>query len=104
MNEEYILNDSTLSENQEEEMLVLDNYEILLDETKKEDFVIGLITDCKKLNIRKEPNVKSEVLCVIDYNSEVIVDDKLSTSDFYAICTSSGIEGFCVRKFVTIQP
>lgn len=46
--------------------------------------VIGVVTDCLKLNIREKPS-------------------KDSNDDWYAVCTATGIEGFCMKKFVAVR-
>lgn len=69
----------------------------------EEEPTSGIVTDCLKLNIRKEPSANSRIVCVIDCLTEVIIDKEESTDEFYKICTVSGIEGFCMKKFITIQ-
>ena len=64
---------------------------------------IGKIRDCDKLNVREEPNLEAKVLCRLDKNSEVEIDKTNSTKDFYKICTSSGISGYCMKKHLSIK-
>lgn len=64
----------------------------------------GVVTDCVRLNIRKEPRIDSEVLCEVNCSTDMLVYEEESTDEFYKICTSSGIEGFCMKKFITILP
>lgn len=65
--------------------------------------VLGVVEGCAKLNVRKNPAADAEVVCVIDRNTKVVIDENESTDEFYKICTVSGIDGFCVKRFVTIQ-
>lgn len=65
--------------------------------------VIGKVCDCKKLNIRKEPDGESEVLDVISNGSEIMIDESESTADFYKVYAESGVEGFCMKKYITVQ-
>lgn len=74
-----------------------------VEEVTKDDPTSGIVTDCLKLNIRKEPSPNSRIVCAIDCLTEVIIDEKESTDEFYKICTVSGVEGFCMKKFITIQ-
>lgn len=74
-----------------------------VEEYAKDEPTSGIVTDCLKLNIRKEPSPNSRIVCAIDCLTEVIIDEKESTDEFYKICTVSGIEGFCMKKFITIQ-
>lgn len=64
--------------------------------------IIGIVTDCLKLNIRKEPNKDSEVVTIVSCLDELQIDPEASTEDWYAICTVAGIEGFCMKKFVAV--
>ena len=64
----------------------------------------GVVVDCLKLNVRNAPNAKADVVCVIDASTKFVIDVAESTDEFYAICTESGAEGYCMRKFVKIIP
>lgn len=63
---------------------------------------VGTVVGCVKLNVRRKPNPISEVLCEIPNAATVLVDDAESTVEFYKICTSAGIEGYCMKKFIEI--
>ena len=52
--------------------------------------VIGVVTDCLKLNIREKPSMDSKVVTVVTCLDE-------------AVCTAAGIEGFCMKKFVAVR-
>ena len=64
---------------------------------------IGFVIDCAKLNVRSEPYIDSNIVCVIPGSTEVEVDEENSTEDFYKICTYSGVEGFCMKKFIQLK-
>lgn len=72
-----------------------------MEATQKES-VFGLVSDCANLRVRKEPNNKAEVLGTIPVNTEVMVDEDESTGEFYKIYTDSGLEGFCMKQFITV--
>lgn len=63
----------------------------------------GVVEGCAKLNVRKAPNASAEVLCVISGGAKVVIDEEESSDDFYKICTVSGVEGYCMKKFVTVR-
>lgn len=65
--------------------------------------VSGVVTDCLRLNVRKEPSSDGEVLTIIDTLSEVVVDVASSSDEFYKICTAAGIEGFCMKKYIALR-
>lgn len=64
---------------------------------------VGVVDDCTMLNVRKEPDAEAEIVCVLKVQSEVTIDEKESTKDFYKICTAAGAEGFCMKKFIRIK-
>ena len=62
--------------------------------------VEGVIVDCLKLNVRAEPRIDADVVCVLDVMSEIKVDVTKSTPEWFKIRTAIGAEGYCMRKFV----
>lgn len=75
--------------------------EPIIDESKH---ISGVVIDCVKLNVREQPNPNADILGIINEGSEVLVNEEESTDDFYKICTPAGLEGYCMRKFVSIMP
>jgi len=67
------------------------------------DILLGIVTGCEKLNVRKEPSSTAAIICEIENRTEVMIEEVESTEDFYKVCTASGIDGFCMRKFIEIQ-
>lgn len=61
----------------------------------------GKVTGCAKLNVRESANATANVLAVINEGSEVVINRIKSTVEFYAVCTAAGIEGYCMKKFIT---
>ena len=51
--------------------------------------VLGVVTECIKLRVRKTPEVGDNVICEIVFASEVLVDLNESTDDFYKITTGA---------------
>lgn len=64
---------------------------------------IGIVVGCEKLNVRKEADKKSEPLCVINKNEEVKINLTESTTYFYKVQTSSGIEGYCMKEYINVK-
>ena len=64
--------------------------------------VKGTVVGCVKLNVREQMNLKSAVLCVLPASStvKVIADEK--HDDWYHIFAETGIEGFCMKKYIQI--
>ena len=63
----------------------------------------GIVTDCLYLNVRKRPDINADVAAVIDALTQVVVDLDASTEDFYKVTTSDGIDGFCMKKYITLS-
>lgn len=64
--------------------------------------VTGIVSDCNRLNVRVAPVANSTVVCAIDKGSEVSITEGESTDEFYKVCTVSGFEGFCMKKYIKI--
>lgn len=80
--------------------------EPIVEEVKQEIVLVdGIVSNCELLNIRKESSKDAEVLCTIGVNTMVKVDltvDK-EAEEFYKIVTPNGVEGYCMKKFITIN-
>lgn len=66
------------------------------------EMIFGVVTDCAKLNVRKAPDVTAPIICTIPRNAEVEVLFEESTDEFYKVLTASGVEGFCMAKYIAI--
>lgn len=65
--------------------------------------VMGIVTGCKKLNIRKAPSKTAEVVDVWDEGDQFMLDLDNSTSEWYKITTETGVEGFCMKQYVVVK-
>lgn len=65
--------------------------------------VKGAVTDCHKLNVRRAPSTNATVVCEIPRGAVVIIDKAKSKKDWYSVCTEAGVEGFCMKKYISIQ-
>lgn len=72
--------------------------ERMIDETK-----MGKVRKCLSLNVRKDPSLGAEILGEILLDSEIEINLAESTEDFYKICTVSGLEGFCMKKYIKVS-
>lgn len=62
--------------------------------------VTGVVSGCAKLNVRAEPTITSDIVCVLDAMSEIEIDISKSNHEWFKICTAIGAEGYCMRKFI----
>ena len=97
-----------MSHKHHEDPVLVDSVEIAED-TRVEEIeeavaeIIGVVTDCLRLNIRKEPNKDSEVASIVNCLDEVKIDPEASTDEWYAVCTVAGVEGFCMKKYIAVR-
>lgn len=66
------------------------------------NIILGTVVSPSGLNIREEPSRNGKVLSVVKDNSTVMIDLDGSENKWYKVCTESGIEGFCMKEYVTI--
>lgn len=97
----------------EAETTVEEVFETVIDEVIKEnvedttveeaELTEGFVIGCSKLNVRAKADKDSEVLCVIESDAEVIVNLDETTMDFFKVCTSAGVEGYCMKKYIAVK-
>lgn len=64
--------------------------------------VNGVVFNCVKLNVREKPVAGSRVVKIIDAGTELAVTTDESFGIFYKVCTTSGVEGYCVKDYVRL--
>lgn len=64
---------------------------------------IGVVVNCEKLNVRKNSSVKSESIGVIVKGTEVEIFEDSSTNDFYSVVTPEGLNGYCMKKYISVK-
>lgn len=81
---------------------VNDNSEIEVEETAEPEPepMYGRVYNTDKLNVREKPDKSANVVCTINRDNKVLIDENLSTDAWYSICTENGIEGFCMKDFI----
>ena len=78
------------------------NEDVVTPKKPEKKKVIGVVSDCVKLNIRNRPEDKAKVLVEVPVLSELEIDKEKSTEKWYKVTTTSGVSGFCMKKFVAI--
>lgn len=70
----------------------------------KKDLKRGVVSvlEYYNLKVRKDPSLDSETICTLVRSDEVEVDMEESTDDFYKVYLPSGVEGYCMKKFIEI--
>lgn len=62
--------------------------------------VTGTVVNCAKLNVRAAANSSAEVVCILDAASEIEINVDKSNPEWFSVCTATGVEGYCMRKFI----
>ena len=74
---------------------------IIEEVSEQEKPVQGLVSGCKRLNVRKKPSINSDVVCVIDDGTEVLVIKSDSTNEWFEVVAVNGEKGYCMKKYIT---
>lgn len=69
----------------------------------KTTFVNGKVVNCNKLNLRKEPSIKAEILMELVYGNRVQVLQDYDDEKFYHVCSEVGIEGYCMKEYISVK-
>jgi hypothetical protein len=69
----------------------------ILDEVKEGK--LFKVSNCKFLNVREEPFLLGEILCVLDLNEEIVV--KGFVEEWAHVVNSAGVEGYVMQAFIT---
>ena len=70
---------------------------------EKEAVMVGVVANCGILNVREKPAITTDVVGTIKRDTEVKIIESESTNEFYKIITSTGMEGFCMKEYITIK-
>lgn len=65
--------------------------------------MFGIVSGCKRLNIRTNPNPNSDVVYVANENNELHIDPEKSTFDWWHVRNAAGIEGYCMKAYIEIK-
>lgn len=69
-------------------------------ETNSGAVATGVVAKCAKLNVRSKPSTTADVITVLNANDILKIDVDKSTDEWFKICTTNGINGYCMRQFV----
>ena len=71
------------------------------------EVTVGVVSNCKMLNVRAEADKKADILCIINVGDEVEIIEEDSTDEFYYVIAGKNrqvsVEGFCMKDFITIK-
>lgn len=73
-----------------------------IEETVEPMMLEGVVSGCAQMYVRSEASVDSEPLGIIKRDTKVQIYESEATDDFYSVCTETGLEGFCMKKFISV--
>lgn len=62
----------------------------------------GIIANCDRLNVRKEPSLDADIIAVVERGDKVVVE-VISNETFYKVCTAAGIEGYAMKAYIAVR-
>lgn len=66
--------------------------------------ITGVVSNCVQLNVRKKPDKKSDVVCVLNQNEKVTVAEGEDRVDgWLEVTTKDGKKGFCMKEYIKIK-
>ena len=78
--------------------------EVTKEATKEADnTVVGYVSGCLKLNIREEGYLGANVVCVVPEKTALLIEVAESNDEWYKVYTETGMEGFCMKQYVTLS-
>lgn len=80
-----------------------DPVETISEVTAEDVLLTGVVTDCFRLNVRKEPDKTADIVSVVDVCTQLKVDEKRSTDSWYYVLDSNGNSGYCMKRYVSIK-
>lgn len=94
-----------VTEEVEEEIAEVNESEEVEEEVTKEadSTVVGYVSGCLKLNIREEGYPGANVVCVVPEKTALLIEVAESNDEWYKVYTEAGMEGFCMKQYVTLS-
>ena len=98
-----------VTEEMEEEISEVNKSEEVEEEVTKEttkeadSTVVGYVSGCLKLNIREEGYPGANVVCVVPEKTALLIEVAESNDEWYKVYTETGMEGFCMKQYVTLS-
>ena len=62
----------------------------------------GIVGNCARLNVRKEPNKMADVIAVLEAGSEVRLVSEKPVNGCYNVIAVDGREGYCMCDYISI--
>lgn len=94
--------EEVIVENVVEETVTENDVEEVVEVVEEAPTPFGVVSNCVQLNVRKKPDKKSDVVCILNYNEEVTINDSKSDK-WFEITTKNGVKGYCMKEYIKIK-
>ena len=74
--------------------------EVTEEEEKSTEVAFGKV-NCSKLNVRKEPSIHSNPLCIVEHGTRMEISE--FNGEWVKILTPDGVSGYCMREFIDLD-
>lgn len=91
------------TEDMQVESAVLEPYIEQTEENKPAVYTIakaGTVTNCHRLNIRKEPSLEAEILRVLFQGDDVEILDESTPDGWLSVILSDGTKGYTMKDYI----
>lgn len=76
----------------------------VVEDTIDKKIEFGVVYNCSKLNVRKQPSPHATPITVINKGEKVsIMEYDPNENEFCKVKTASGIEGYCMIEFINVD-
>lgn len=79
------------------------NENVTQESVEKEVPKVGVVDNCSRLNVRVAPRITADVRLIINKGDEVTLCEKQPKGEWFRVRTQDNTEGFCMKKYITIQ-
>ena len=79
------------------------NENVTQEPVEKEAPKVGVVDNCSRLNVRVAPRITADVRLIINKGDEVTLCEKQPKGEWFRVRTQDNTEGFCMKKYITIQ-
>lgn len=62
---------------------------------------VAVVYNCEKLNLRKNPDAKAEIISVLAKNEKLTFKNKVDR-DWSHVVTSSGLDGYVMNNYIRL--
>lgn len=80
-----------------------ENENVTQEPVEKEAPKVGVVDNCSRLNVRVAPRITADVRLIVNKGDEVTLCEKQPKGEWFRVRTQDNTEGFCMKKYITIQ-